>query len=148
MSDTPTAVRILPMDAKEEPDFAGLTAEDAQRQYFLGKLVRTERPPGKYWYRKKGLDALSGTLVLFQFDTRIIASAILDHRERLPKPEGPYHGALYFKVDSIRVFDPVGLKVIQAIWPNVTSFGRTKWKLDPKGVSAFEQQLTGVEVVT
>jgi hypothetical protein len=145
MSNIVPAVRILPMDSKDEPDFAGLTPERVQQGYFLGKLLRPERPPGKYCYRKLGLKARSGTVVLFQFANKIIASATLDRVERFPVPDGPYEGALYFSPASIKVFDPVGLEVVRAIWPKVTGFGRAKWSLDPKGYPAFEQRLTGIE---
>jgi hypothetical protein len=144
MSKIP-AVRILPMDSKTEPFFVGLSAEMVQQQFFLGTLLGQGRPPGKYEYRAVGLRALPGTVVLFQYTGKIVASATLHHVERFAEPEGSHTGAYHFEVASIKVFDPVGPEVISRIWPNFTGFGQAKWNLDPKGYLAFEQSLTGVE---
>ena len=145
MSETPTAVRILPMSSKDEPIFVGLSAHEVQHKYFLGELVRPDRPPGKYRYRTAGLQAQPGTVVLFQYAGGIIASATLNRVVRFEVPDGPYKGALHFDADSIRVFDPVGSDVITQIWPEFKGFGQAKWSLDPKGYRAFEQKLTSVE---
>jgi len=148
MSNFPLAVRILPMDSKHEPDFGGQSAEQVQHEYFLGILLARTRPPGKYWYRKQGLNAQPGTVVLFQFAGKIIASATLDRVQPFKVPDGPnkdYKGALHFIPSSIKVFEPMGLEIIRAIWPNVSRFGRAKWSLDPDGYAEFERKLTGVE---
>ena len=66
--------------------------------------------------------------------------------ERFERPEkGTYRGALYFDVNSIRVFDPIGTEVVAAIWPEFKGFSHVKWTLDPKGLAEFERRLTGVE---
>jgi hypothetical protein len=146
MSEIPPAVRILPMDSKEEPGFVGCSVEDVQQQYFLGELLRPGRPPGRFYYHKLGLRAEPGTVVLFQYAGKIIASAILTDVERFDAAgEGGYHGALHFDVTSIRVFDPVGPDILVRIWPRVTRLGQAKWSLDPNGYAAFEERLTGVE---
>jgi len=132
------------MDSKWEPGFAGKSAREIQRRFFLDRLVRRGRHPGRYRYRRSGLDALPGTIVLFQFAGQIIATAILDWLERFDK-KGPYGGALYFDPASIKVFDPVGPDVVRAVWPKVTRFGQAKWALDPLSYPEFERQLTGIE---
>jgi hypothetical protein len=134
------------MDSKEEPGFKGCSALDVQHQYFLNELVRAERPPGKYYYHKSGLKAEPGTVVLFQYAGKIIASAVLKAVERFDKTEhGAYNGALHFDVNTIRVFDPVGAEIVVKIWPQVKRLGQAKWSLDPKRYAAFERELTGVE---
>jgi hypothetical protein len=134
------------MDSKEEPGFAGSSAEDVQRLFFLGELLRPDRSPGKYSYHKSGLRAEPGTVVLFQYTGKIIASAVLTAVERFQTTEkGGYDGALYFDVNSIKVFDPVGVEVVVKIWPQVKRLGQAKWSLDPKHFAAFERELTGVE---
>jgi hypothetical protein len=149
MSDIPPAVRILPMDSKEEPGFVGCCAEDVQQQYFLRELLRPERPPGKYYYHKLGLRAEPGTVVLFQYAGKIIASAVLTDVERFHTTEqGGYDGALHFDVHSIKVFDPVSAEVVVKIWPRVKRLGQAKWSLDPTRYAAFEQELTGIETPT
>ena len=145
MSNLPPAVRILPMDSKEEPGFVGCSIEDVQQQYFLRELVRPGRPPGKYHYRKAGLRAEPGTVILFQYSGHLIASAVLTAVERFIKTEYGYGGALYFDPASIKVFDPVDAAALAKIWPQVTRLGQAKWSLDPTRYAAFAKKLTGVE---
>jgi hypothetical protein len=134
------------MDSKREPGFVGCSARDIQHQFFLVELARRARPPGKYCYRKIGLRAEPGTVVLFQYDGRIIASAALAEVERFSKTElDAFRGALYFDVKTIKVFDPVDAAFIRKIWPQVTRLGQAKWSLDPGSYEEFERQLTGVE---
>ena len=144
MSATLPAVRILPMDSQME--FEGRSIGEVQQTFFLKELLRPERPPGKYHYREAGLNADTGTVVLFQYDGKLIASATLTDVERFETPEkGTYHGALYFEPNSIKVFDPIGPDVVAAIWPEFKAFSHVKWTLDPKGLAEFERRLTGVE---
>lgn len=145
MNNIAPAVRILPMDSKEEPGFAGQSAAKVQQQYFLKALVRPGRPPGRYCFHKVGLRAEPGTVVLFQFDGKIIASGILVGVERFDAAEpGSRRGAYHFDASSIRVFDPVDAAAIREIWPNVKRLGQAKWSLDPACYPAFERRLTGV----
>jgi len=140
----PPAVRILPMDSQLE--FQGQSIREAQRQFFLGDLLHADRPPGKYQYREAGLKAESGTVVLFQYEGKIIASATLIDVERFATPqEGVYRGALYFDAGSIRVFDPVGSDAVVAVWPKFKRFSHVKQKLAVEGLAEFESKLTGVE---
>ncbi len=146
MHSTPPAVRILPMDSKDEAGFVDRTAEEIQHQFFLTELVRPDRSPGRYCYHKLGLRAEPGTVVLFQYGGRIIASAVLLSVEHFDAPEpGDHSGALHFDVRTVKVFDPVDAATIGRIWPQVTRLGQAKWSLDPKRYMQFEQQLTGVE---
>src|SRR5262245_34148844 len=116
MFATPPTVRILPMDSQLE--FGGRSIQEVQQTFFLKELLGPERPPGKYWYRESGLNAEAGTIVLFQYEGKLIASATLTEVERFHTPEkGVYWGALYFDVNSIRVFHPIGPEVVAGIWP-------------------------------
>jgi hypothetical protein len=145
MAGTPGAARILPMNAKDEPLLAGHSTEEVQRDFFL-RLLPGEPRPGRYLFRTSGLDAAAGTVILFQYEGRVIASATLDRVERFDKPErGTYWGALYFDIDTIRVFDPMGAAQVRAAWPNFKRFSQAKPSLDPKGYPAFERLRTGVE---
>src|SRR5262249_30725372 len=120
------------------------SVQDVQQGFFLKQLPSSSRG-GKYWYRVRGLDADAGTVVLFQYDDRIIASATLDRIESFDAPEGDYHGAFYFDVDSIRVFNAVGPERVRAIWPKVKRFSRAKWQLTLKGYAKFKRGLTGIK---
>jgi hypothetical protein len=132
------------MDSQLE--FDGRSIEEVQRTFFLKELLGPERPPGKYWYREAGLNAESGTIVLFQYEGKLIASATLTEVERFETPEkGTYRGALFFDVNSIRVFDPIGSEVVAGIWPEFKGFSHVKWALDPTGFAEFDRKLTGVK---
>ncbi|MBI3409569.1 MAG: hypothetical protein HY040_14610 [Planctomycetes bacterium] len=148
MSEIPPAVRILPMDSKDEPGFAGCSAQVVQQQYFLRELLRPEKPPGRFLYHKTGLRAEPGTVVLFQYAGSIIASAVLTRVERFEKREAGCGGAFYFDVNSIKVFDPVSVAALRKIWPEVSRLGQAKWSLDPARYPAFERELTGIVMPT
>lgn len=149
MSHMPPAVRILPMDSQKE--FPNWSVKKLQSQYFLEDLPF--RPEGEYPYHKMGLKAEAGTVLLFQYGGRIVASATLREVRRFATPrvevwEGVsavYEGALYFDPSSVRVFDPVTEIVLRRIWPQITRLGRVKWSLDPKGYPTFERELKHVE---
>ncbi|MSR57498.1 MAG: hypothetical protein EXS05_07480 [Planctomycetaceae bacterium] len=135
-------VRILPMDS--ETEFDGRSVNEVQQQFFLNDLPLPSRT-GRYCYRSSGLNAERGTIVLFQYTSKIIACATLDRVERFEVAEGPYEGALYFDVGSIKVFNPVGPDVVAGIWPEFNGFSHVKWTLDPKGFAEFERKMTDVE---
>jgi hypothetical protein len=139
MSDTPPAVRILPMDLNE-PEFKGQELKEVQRDFFLRTL---KKEGSSYQYQKSGLNAPRGTRVLFQYAGRIIATAVLIDTERYPSPkERIDNGALHFDANSISVFDPpIGGDVVRRIWPNVGRLGRVKWQLAPRRYSMFARHL-------
>ena len=143
MSTTLPAIRILPMDRDGEfPDCHDI--KELQEKFFLHEFPR--RTNGIYRYHEASLKAKSGTIVLFQSDGAIIASATLNETKRFSEPDNDgYKGALYFEVRSIKVFDPVALGALQIIWSNVMRLGRVKWKLDPNGYAAFERELKGIK---
>ncbi len=142
MVDLTPAIRILPMSTEE---FEGRTAEEVQSQFFLTELP--SREGGQYYYRTAGLVAEISTIVLFQYDKRIIASAVFERRERFAQPEGLYHGSLHFDIDSIRVFDPVGPDLLHEVWPEeFHGFSNAKLQLNGEAFPEFERCLTGIEV--
>ena len=139
-------IRILPM-SDQDGEFRGRTAEVVQSEYFLDTLPFQRK--GRYRYLKRGLDATAGTIVLFQFDKSIIASAVLVERKRFEEPdEEGYCGALCFDVDSIRVFEPVAAQAMHGVWPKFTGFGNPKWDLDGKEFPKFEQLLKHIKTPT
>lgn len=145
MKKIPPEVRILPMNLREEfEDYDGW--EDVQTSFFLDDLPF--RPDGKYRHYRFGLDSDPGTVVLFQCDGRLIASAVLTRKKRFERPDKRgYSGALYFDVKSIRVFDPVTSDEVSKIWhwPEFKHFGQWKWRLNPKRYPAFVRLLTGIK---
>jgi hypothetical protein len=137
MAEVTPIIRILPMSKKE---FNGRTAEEVQSQFFLTELP--SREGGRYNYATAGLNAETGTFVLFQYDNRIIASAVFERCDRSKR-------ALYFDIDSIRVFDPVGPDLMREIWPEqFDMFGNAKSRLNAEAFTEFERRLTGIKLPT
>jgi hypothetical protein len=144
----PPTVRILPMS--ESVEFPGWTIPRLQLEFFLGHAA--EEPfnllyrayPGCYQYRTQGLIADPGTLVLFQFQRQIIASATLVRREAYSIPLGPYHGAYWFDPRSVCIFVPISVMAIHGVWPNVTHLENPRWRLDPASYPNFQRLLRGV----
>src|SRR3954470_19653054 len=75
------AVRILPMSDQAD-GFRGRTVEDVQRGCFLRDLPRGK---GRWRYQASGLNAQPGTVVLFQFKARIIASGVFLRDEKFER---------------------------------------------------------------
>ncbi len=142
MAEITPVICILPM-SKEE--FKGRTAEEVQSQFFLTELP--SREGGRYYYRTAGLDAEPGTIVLFQYDKRIIASAVFERCERFEQPDDLYYGSLNFDIDSIRVFDPVGQDLMREVWPErFDRFSNAKLRLNAEAFPEFERRLTGIKL--
>ena len=147
MTATVSSVRILPM-SNDEPEFQSAngpkTQPELQSDYFLGTLVS---PPavGRYEYRERGLSATNGTTVLFQYENAVIASATLVNREDYPQPRGGYRGCLWFDVQSVRVFDPIGRETMRKAWPGkFKKFSQVMQELNADGLVRFEALLRNV----
>ena len=69
---TVPSIRIYPMSSKLA-GFVDREIADVQRRLFLRDLPKSN---GRWPYQSAGLSAPPGSLVLFQFRARIIASAI------------------------------------------------------------------------
>ena len=136
-------VRILPMANDIPSEFAGCeTIADVQQNFFLADLP--SREDGSYWYRKNGLRAKTGAKILFQCQSKIIASATFIGSDPFDQAIDGYEGSLQFEPTSIKVFDPVGEDVIREIWPEMKKFSHVRWELDAARYAVFESRLTGV----
>jgi hypothetical protein len=140
MAESPTSVRVLPMSMKE---FDGLPATEVQDRYFLYQLPYEQG--GEYRYRTSGLSSVPGTRVLFQYNNQLIACADLEKSVKFDTPKGEYHGAHFFDVVSICVFDPIGAETVRLTWPDFAGFSHTKLTLDTAPLHSFMQTLTGVK---
>ncbi len=115
-------IRILPMSKDEE--FPGWSFEDIQKQYFLKDLIEKN---GYYYYRKSGMNCASGSLVLFQFNSSIIAAArIIDIEKYDPPVDEHYHGAYVFDTNSVTVFEPITYEELYAIDNSIQPFKQVK----------------------
>jgi hypothetical protein len=135
------AVRIFPMSDKIK-GFRGRSIEAVQQDVFLRRLPAMK---GRYRYRSSGLNADPGTVVLFQFKARIIASAIFLRDEKFEKPKDECSGAMYFDVESFRTFEPLDVEAMKKVWPGFRAFGHVKQALNPTLYSKFKKRLKKVE---
>ena len=134
------AVRILPMSDRA-PSFVGRSIESVQAGCFLCDLPRVG---GRYRYPSAGLNAPAGTVVLFQYRVRVIASGVFVRDERYERPRGGYAGALHFEPGSFRTFEPVDAEAMRAAWPAFRGFGHVKQHLNPARYPAFVRRLKRV----
>ena len=100
-------------------EFKDMKTSEVQ-EFFINDLSNRKdaNGEGRYLYKKQGIKADEGsTLILFQFDNQIIASANLTKVTKLKEVEGDYSGALYFEPNSIKIFDPIDNKTItKPLW--------------------------------
>jgi hypothetical protein len=134
------AIRIFPMSDKIA-GFRNRSIEDVQQKVFLGYFLTND---GRYRYRTAGLNSRAGTLVLFQFKARIIATAIFLHDEKFPKKVRDSAGELRFDPKSFTVFEPLDVAAMRKIWPSFRAFGHVKQYLNPTMLAKFQRSLKGV----
>ena len=134
------SVRILPMSDKAD-GFRGRGIAEVQAKIFLRELPRQK---GRYRYPSAGLNAEPGTVVLFQYQARIIASAVFLRDEKFAKPIAGYGGAIYFDVKSFRTFDPLDAGAMRKVWPAFRAFGHVKQSLNPTLYPQFKRNLKNV----
>jgi hypothetical protein len=137
---TPATVRILPMSDKL-PGFRGRSIADVQAKCFLRDLPRVN---GRFHYPSVGLDAEPGTIVLFQYRARIIASATFLRDEKFDRPRRGCAGALHFDPSSFRTFDPVDVEGMRKAWPSFRAFGHVRQYLHPLRYPIFKRRLKQV----
>jgi hypothetical protein len=131
------AIRILPMSDQIE-GFQGRDIQDVQANVFLRDLPRCN---GRFRYPKSGLNAEPGTLVLFQYRARVIATGIFLRDEKFDKPIRGYGGAMYFDPKSIRTFDPLDVEAMRKVWRSFRAFGHVKQFLNPTLYPQFRRSL-------
>lgn len=125
-------------------EFKGWDMGILQRRFFLEDLP--SRPDGRYGYHRSGLKAPPRSMVLFQYDNHIVASARVRKNGNGPGTgNSKREHALYFEPESIRVFDPVDRHAVSRVWPNVKRFGQMKYRLRPEGYDDFKAILKNVE---
>jgi hypothetical protein len=119
--------------------FRGRGIEDVQQRLFLRDLPLKSR--GRWTYARTGLNAVPGTLVLFQYRARIIASAIFLRDEKFDRPRRSGSGILHFDPTSFRTFDPLDLDAMRKIWPRFRAFGHVKQYLNPAMRATLQRRL-------
>lgn len=91
-------IRTLPM-SKE--GFKGWDYAQMQIHFFMEQLKESK----KYRYYNNKMNTNLGTLILFQYDGEIIASAT--YLNTIEKIDGEYKGYYEFDIDSIKIFKPI-----------------------------------------
>ena len=134
------AVRIWPMSDKLK-GFEKRSIEDVQKRCFLRDLPAMN---GRYRYPRVGLNADPGTLVLFQYRARIIASAVFLRDEKFERPRRGSGGAMYFDPTTIRTFTPWDVEAMRKVWPSFRGFGHVKQFLNPTLYPKFKRRLKHV----
>ena len=141
----PPEVRILPMDSTKEFPYPAWTINKLQCRFFRRDLADN----GVYMYQLKGMKAGPASIVLFQFRSAIVASAVLDDTEPYDDPylheNGLcYYGEFRFRISTISVFNPVDSDTMQTIWGRPTNgynrfktFSQAKQSLDPQRYPQF-----------
>ena len=121
--------------------FRGRSIQDVQRRLFLRDLPKCG---GRFRYPRTGLKAPAGTVVLFQFRARVIASAVFLRDEKFSRPLGGCAGAMHLDPASIRTFDPVDVEAMRKTWPSFRGFGHVKQYLNPARYPMFKRRLRKV----
>ncbi len=124
--------------------FVGRSIEDVQRRVFLRELPHKRN--GRWPYQRTGLNAPLGTLVLFQFKARIVASAVFIRDEKFARPRRGCSGVLHFKPESFRIFDPLDVSDMRKVWPSFRAFGHVKQHLNPTRYAQFNRRLKNVQI--
>ena len=134
-------VRILPMSDQQQ-GFRDQTIEQIQCRFFLKRFPQRK---GQYRYYASGLNAERGTVVLFQFKARVIASAVFLRDEKDQEPTGDFRGTLCFDPATVQTFDPWDADAMRRAWPGFRSFGHVKQRLNPGNYPAFVRRLKNVQ---
>src|SRR5688500_17271507 len=113
------SIRIFPM-SERRAGFRGRGIADVQRRVFLGDLPR--KCDGRWHYPSSGLSAPAGTVVLFQFRARVIASAVFLRDEKFARPRRGSAGVLHFDPASFRTFAPLDVAAMRRVWPAFRAF--------------------------
>jgi 5-methylcytosine-specific restriction enzyme A len=125
-----TAIRILPM-SEDDPEFTGKSTEDLQEWF-------QENLPNRNYNFKRGMNTPSGTLVLFQYKSCVIAAAILEERILYPeKTKGNYTGYYNFHPSTIAVFTPITSDEMKTVWTTFKGYNQSMQKLEVNQLASF-----------
>ena len=133
-SDKVTDIRLLPL-SKNDREFTGKSIGEVQ-EWFRSEL------PGQNFQFKRKMNAPKGTLVLFQFQGRLIAAALLKKTVSYDEVnESGYGGYYKFSKSSITTFEPMDIKDVQKIWNGIKGFNQSHQSLDAEQFPELKQAL-------
>lgn len=120
-------IRIIPMSKSLE--FDDKSIEIVQKKFFIEDL--RNRDNCLFYLRSGGIRSNKNTLLLFQYDNRIIACAKLAEIIKYDdKYDGIYSEALSLDRSSIQIFDPIKPSEIKAIDNNFKKFSQARQLLN------------------
>lgn len=110
-------IRIILM-SNDNDEFKNKTISEIQNEYFNQYLKKEH----KYYYGKKGINALEGDLLLFEMQNKIIASAVLNNVYCYSEEFNGNKGS--FDLKNICIFKPIEKEELKELINGFTSFGR------------------------
>ena len=132
-------IRIVPMSMNEDI-FIGKSIVEIQEEFFMDYLINEEK--NWYGFAKSGLNASEGDLLLFQFDNKVIASAILDSVIRYKKEtEYGANGAYVLKKGSIKVFKPIERDELKIYIPGFEAFNQAKQQFKIEDITSLNERM-------
>lgn len=145
------SIRILPMDKKNE--FPKKSYQYVQEEFFLKKVPERKKDNNRALYCfktfafSKDTPLNNETLILFQFDAKIIAMAELEDIVNFASPQGVYNGYYIFNPNSICIFDPIDSISISKVFEKRIAFSQVKHKLDPSKFDLFNDLIKNKKCV-
>ena len=126
-------IRIFPMDEKELYNYMKInnitTIKEIQDNFFMRDLKLNKK--GKFLIKKSQLKTSIGSLILFQYNKQLIASAIYNGTFEIDKNSEEYKNDYkeYYLLspESIEIFSPITEKEFQDI--KEIKFGKIKHKI-------------------
>ena len=127
--------------SEKRKGFARRSIEDVQERLFLRDLPKGG---GRWTYPRVGLNAEPGTIVLFQYRARVVASAVFLRDEKFERPRRGSGGAMHFDPATIRTFTPWDVEAMRKAWPTFRAFGHVRQFLNPTRYPMFKRRLKNV----
>lgn len=139
-------IRILPMSKKEFCSYTipnqVATIEEIQKNFFIKSLK--ENKEKVYKFKKVYLKTTKNSLVLFQYDNQLIASALYKgvniFKEDSEDFKNGYFGSYIFDKDSIKIFSPISNKEFQEI--KEIKFSQAMHKIDYSKIEKIESLIS------
>jgi hypothetical protein len=102
-------------------------------------VTSAHRPvPGRFNFKKQGVTAPAGSLLLFQYDGKLVAHAVLLARHPADRASAAdSNGFFLLDLETLRYYRrPIAASELHYLWPNL-SFNQGKHKLDTSQRQAF-----------
>jgi len=134
-------VRLVPM-SKKDPDMEGKTIAEIQKDFFEIYLKNVDSDNYEGYRFKNAMRAKPGDLFLFQFDGKVIATAILDRIieydiEMVDINGDRINGQYDFKPSTIRTFDPITYEEMKNYVEDFKGFNQSPQYLEMNNFKSF-----------